>query len=67
MGMVGKYLKVLWNLSGIPLTYHHKNIVDLLAEELGDLEAEENSDFDVESDVGSDHDLIYSENSDEED
>ena len=64
MGMVAKYLKVVWNLSGIPLIYYHKA---LLTEELGDVEAEQNSDSDVESDVGSDHELIYSEDSDEED
>ena len=44
-----------------------QNIVDLLAEGLGYLEAEENSDSDIESDVGSDHELICSEDSDEED
>ena len=44
-----------------------QSIVDLLAEELGAAEADENRDSDVEGDVGSDHELIYSEDSDEED
>ena len=63
MSMVEKYLKVVWNLSGISLTYDHK----ALAEEPSDTEAEENSDSDVESDISSDHELICSEDSDEED
>ena len=44
-----------------------QNIVDLLLEE-GDFEdAEEEDDSDVESDVGSDQELIFSEDSDDED
>ena len=44
-----------------------QNIVDLLVEE-GDFEdAEEEDDSDVESNVGSDHELILSEDSDDKD
>ena len=44
-----------------------QSFVDLMVEE-GDFEdAEEEDDSDVESDVGSDHELIFSEDSDDED
>ena len=44
-----------------------QNIVDLLVEEGDFKDAEEEDDSDVESNVGSDHELIFSEDSDDED
>ena len=51
----------------IARSYCDETLPNSRRQTVGAAEAEENRDSDVEGDVGSDHELIYSEDSDEED